>query len=65
MLRKGRDKVHPYVPEIAEKLGKGEVSRREFLGTVARLGVFGRGRVRHVWQHHRRALRTSRAGGDA
>ena len=39
MLRKGRDKVHPYVPEIAEKLRKGEVSRREFLGTVTRLGV--------------------------
>ena len=39
MLRKGSDKVHPYVPEIAEKLRKGEVSRREFLTTVTRLGV--------------------------
>jgi hypothetical protein len=39
MLRKGRETVHPYVPEVAEKLRKGEVSRREFLGTVARLGV--------------------------
>ena len=39
MLRKGRDQVHPYVPEIAERLRKGEVSRREFLGTVTRLGV--------------------------
>ena len=39
MLRKGKDKVHPYVPEIAEKLRKGEVGRREFLSTVTRLGV--------------------------
>ena len=32
-------KTHPYVPEIAEKFRKGEVSRREFLGTVTKLGV--------------------------
>ena len=39
MVRKGRETVHPYVPGVAVKLHKGEVSRREFLGTVARLGV--------------------------
>jgi peptide/nickel transport system substrate-binding protein len=32
-------KTHPYVPEVAEKFRKGEVSRREFLGTVTKLGV--------------------------
>ena len=32
-------KMHPYVPEIAERLRKGEVTRREFLGTATKLGV--------------------------
>ena len=32
-------KVHPYVPELAEQLRKGEVDRREFLRTATLLGV--------------------------
>ena len=32
-------KVHPYVPELAEQLRKGEIDRREFLRTATLLGV--------------------------
>jgi len=39
MPREPKQPVHPYVPEIAEKLRKGEVDRREFLRTVTLLGV--------------------------
>jgi peptide/nickel transport system substrate-binding protein len=33
------EKMHPYVPELAEKLRKGEVSRREFLRMATLLGL--------------------------
>ena len=32
-------KPHPYVPELREKLRKGEITRRDFLSTATRLGV--------------------------
>ncbi len=39
MSRDRDTKVHPYVPELAEQLRKGEVDRREFLRTATLLGV--------------------------
>jgi len=33
------EKMHPYVPELAEKLRTGEVSRREFLRMATLLGM--------------------------
>ena len=32
-------RIHPYVPELCEQLRKGEIERRDFLRTVALLGV--------------------------
>ncbi len=39
MSKKSKEKMHPYIPELANKLRKGEVSRRDFLQTAAVLGV--------------------------
>jgi len=39
MSRERENKVHPYVPEAAEQLRRGEIDRREFLRTVTLLGV--------------------------
>ena len=39
MSKKSKDKMHPYIPELANKLRKGEVSRRDFLQTATLLGV--------------------------
>lgn len=39
MNNKRSSETHPFVPELREKLRKGEVGRREFLSTATRLGV--------------------------
>lgn len=39
MAKDSRSKVHPYVPEAAELLRRGEIDRREFLRTATTLGV--------------------------
>ena len=39
MSTKSKDKMHPYIPELANKLRKGEISRRDFLHTATLLGV--------------------------
>ncbi len=39
MSKKSKDKMHPYIPELANKLRKGEISRRDFLHTATLLGV--------------------------
>ncbi|MFQ5858077.1 MAG: ABC transporter substrate-binding protein [Anaerolineae bacterium] len=36
---KDREKTHPYIPELTEKLRKGEVSRREFLRLATLTGL--------------------------
>jgi len=37
--KKSKDKIHPYIPELVNKLRKGEVTRRDFLQTATLLGV--------------------------
>ncbi|MDA0231312.1 MAG: ABC transporter substrate-binding protein [Proteobacteria bacterium] len=39
MSEKSKEKMHPYIPELADKMRKGEVSRRDFLQTAALLGL--------------------------
>ncbi len=39
MSEKSKTKTHSYIPELAEKLRKGEVTRRDFLQTATLLGV--------------------------
>jgi peptide/nickel transport system substrate-binding protein len=39
MSKKSKDKMHPYIPELVNKLRKGEVTRRDFLNTATLLGV--------------------------
>ncbi len=39
MVRKRKDGLHPYVPELAEELRQEKITRREFVRTAALLGV--------------------------
>ncbi|MBT3307261.1 MAG: ABC transporter substrate-binding protein, partial [Alphaproteobacteria bacterium] len=39
MTDKSKTKIHPAVPELANKLAKGDIDRREFLRTATLLGV--------------------------
>jgi peptide/nickel transport system substrate-binding protein len=39
MAKKRKDHVHPAIPELAEDLRRGKIGRREFLRTVALLGL--------------------------
>jgi len=39
MTGKRPHSTHPYIPELKEQLRKGDISRRDFLGTATRLGV--------------------------
>ena len=39
MAKNSKTKMHSYIPELAEKLRKGEVTRRDFIQTATLLGV--------------------------
>ena len=39
MAKKRKDGLHPAIPELAEDLRKGKITRREFLRTVTLLGM--------------------------
>ena len=34
-----RNGIHPYIPKLADQLGKGRIGRRDFLRTATLLGV--------------------------
>ena len=70
MRRKTETGMHPYIPELKERLRKGEIGRREFLRTATVLGLSAAsayamlGSIPGEWPHSGAQAATPKAGGN-